>query len=108
MIIKRTFHLIAVKNSSIKGIQTLDGKLSYTLLNPVPPLAGGGIGVTVFTDAEATFVISITKNSARRVGWRVQAAFAIQLHKRDIATLYRIKSFFCVGTIVVNKKKAPC
>ena len=68
MIIKRTFHLIAVKNSSIKGIQTLDGKLSYTLLNPVPPLAGGGIGVTVFTDAEATFVISITKNSARRVG----------------------------------------
>jgi len=60
MNIKRTFHLIAVKNSSIKGIQTLDGKVSYTLLNPN--------WVTGLSDAEGSFIISITKNSARRVG----------------------------------------
>lgn len=86
MIIKRTFHLIAVKNSSIKGIQILDDKVSFTLLNP--------IWVTGFTDAEGSFIISIIKSSERRAGWRVQAIFAIQLHERDIATLYRIKSFF--------------
>jgi hypothetical protein len=42
-IINRTFHLIAVKNSSIKGIQNLDGKVSYTLINPiwVPGLIDG-------------------------------------------------------------------
>jgi hypothetical protein len=97
MIIKITFHLIAVKNSSIKGIQILDDKVSFTLLNP--------IWVTGFTDAEGSFIISIIKSSERRTGWRVQAIFAIQLHERDIATLYRIKSFFGVGTIVVNKKR---
>lgn len=43
MIIKRTFHLIWVKNSSIKGIQILDDN-SIILLNPN--------WVTGFTDAE--------------------------------------------------------
>jgi hypothetical protein len=60
MIIKITFHLIAVKNSSIKGIQILDDKVSFTLLNP--------IWVTGFTDAEGSFIISIIKSSERRTG----------------------------------------
>jgi hypothetical protein len=34
MIIKRTFHLISVTNSNIKGIQILDEK-SIILLNPI-------------------------------------------------------------------------
>jgi len=95
MIIKRTFHLISVTNSNIKGIQILDEK-SIILLNP--------IWVTGFSDAESSFIISIIKSSGRALGWRVQAIFAIKLHGRDIAILHQIKSFFGVGTIVVNKK----
>lgn len=59
IIIKRTFHLISVKNSSIKGIQILDDK-SIILLNP--------IWVTGFTDAEGSFIISIIKSSGRALG----------------------------------------
>lgn len=59
IIIKRTFHLIPVKNSSIKGIQFLDDK-SIILLNP--------IWVTGFTDAEGSFIISIIKSSGRALG----------------------------------------
>lgn len=96
MIMKRTFHTLTVKKNTNKGIQLLDDKISFILNHN---------WVTGFTDAEGSFIISILKNSERTLGWSVKPIFAIQLHERDIDTLHRIKLFFGVGTIIINKKR---
>jgi len=60
--------------------------------------------VTGFSDAESTFVVSISKCSRFlkkkiKTGWRVTISFALQLHKRDLPLLKQIQAFFGVGDI---------
>jgi len=62
--------------------------------------------VTGFTDGEGCFTVKLRKSSLYTVGWRVQAVFAIKLHKRDLDILTRIREFFGVGTVIVNKTEA--
>ena len=50
--------------------------------------------VTGFTDGEGSFMISILKNSERRLGWSVNARFEITLHLRDEDILNRIRVYF--------------
>ena len=50
--------------------------------------------VTGFTDAECSFMISILKDSERRIGWSVGARFEITLHLRDEDLLRKIKNYF--------------
>jgi hypothetical protein len=59
--------------------------------------------VTGFTDAEGCFSIIIeTVNSLK---WKVRISFEINLHEKDIDILYKIKSFFSVGSIYKRPSK---
>ena len=50
--------------------------------------------VTGFTDAEGSFIISVTKSSTNRLGWSTQPYFKISLHKKDLPILKKYKSYF--------------
>ena len=58
--------------------------------------------VTGFIDAEGCFRVKITRNKKYSIGWQLQPIFQICLHKKDLALLKLIKSFFGVGNISVN------
>lgn len=53
--------------------------------------------VTGFTDAEGSFVVSLTKRENGQD--RVKVSFEILLHLKDIVTLYKIQSFLGCGVI---------
>lgn len=55
--------------------------------------------VTGFSDAESSFSVRVTKDSARRTGWRILPIFTIELDGRDTLLLGRVKEFFGVGTL---------
>lgn len=62
--------------------------------------------VTGFADGESCFYISIGKNNKFKTGWKVQAYFQIELHKKDRALLLSIQSFFGgVGRISKHRKE---
>jgi LAGLIDADG endonuclease len=48
----------------------------------------------------------VTNCSTLNVGWRVQARFIVELHIKEISTLYMIQSFFGgIGNLTINTKK---
>lgn len=55
--------------------------------------------ITGFSDAESSFSASIVKKSDRKLSHLVQLYYIINLHKKDLALLYRIQSFFGVGDV---------
>lgn len=55
--------------------------------------------VTGFADAESTFNVLVQPRSDSKTKWRVKAIFAIGLHKKDIAILEDIQTWFGVGRI---------
>lgn len=55
--------------------------------------------ITGFSDAESCFYIKIQKNNKYKTGWQVGAIFNIVLHKKDLAILESIQSYFGVGII---------
>lgn len=68
-------------------------ELSFDLLSPW--------FVSGFVDAEGSFVAIVRKNANSRLGWRVETVFRIGLHKRDLALLKQIQTYFGgVGSIV--------
>jgi len=61
--------------------------------------------VTGFSDAESTFSISCFKDKKLTLGWQIQPAFSIALHKKDLEILLQIQSFFNgVGRIKFENK----
>lgn len=69
--------------------------LAYTL-NP--------LFVTGFTDAEGSFMISFTRSSESRHGFRIRAIFQIELHKKDLELLKSIQAFFQGRGFIVSTK----
>ena len=73
--------------------------------------------VTGFSDAESSFSIKIYKSAPAPQesskhsltfggrGWSINPTFAIELHKKDIAILEEIKSFFGIGTVFIRKTR---
>lgn len=59
--------------------------------------------VTGFVDAEGSFIIIVCRQPGS-TGWRVSPLFTLHLHVKDLALLYKIKSFFGIGKIYVGKK----
>nr|YP_010608723.1 hypothetical protein PNX16_mgp048 [Drechslerella dactyloides]WAN89803.1 hypothetical protein [Drechslerella dactyloides] len=53
--------------------------------------------ITGFTDGEWCFSITIIKNSKFKFGWRVQAKFFINIHKKDQRILDGIQAYFLGG-----------
>jgi hypothetical protein len=64
--------------------------------------------VTGFSDAEGCFSVSIIKNPKYKTGWVIKPCFQIQLHKKDLAILNGLKSYFglAVGDIYEQEKSA--
>lgn len=61
--------------------------------------------VTGFTDGEGCFSLNIHKSTQTKLGWKVQAIFSINLHKRDEAILHQIKATLGVGGIYLRGNK---
>nr|QBM09701.1 hypothetical protein [Dactylella sp.] len=62
--------------------------------------------ITGFSDAESSFVLSISKSSRLRLGWSVVACFQIVLHKKDLNLLYKISEFFGgIGSVTIHKDR---
>jgi hypothetical protein len=62
--------------------------------------------LTGFTDAEGSFVLSITKSNNVKSGWVIKLRFQIHLHKKDLFVLEAIKNFLGVGNTHVSKAGA--
>jgi LAGLIDADG endonuclease len=64
------------------------------------------IYISGFYDAEATFLIAITKRSYLNVVWGVSTIFRIELHSKELPLINLIKSFLKdVGNIDVQKTR---
>ena len=63
--------------------------------------------ITGFTDAEGSFIISITRSENRAIRWRVTPIFSIELHGKDLHLLSKIQSFFGVGNNTTINKNGP-
>lgn len=63
--------------------------------------------ITGFTDAEATFSISIRKSKQLKTGWIVNPVFYLELHRRDMLLLEKIKEYFGVGSIHLRSRDNP-
>ena len=59
--------------------------------------------ISGFTDAEGSFMVSIYESKSRKHGWRVLPVFKISLHKRDKVVINKIKKFFLVGSITIDR-----
>lgn len=73
---------------------------SKTIGTSLPPSAGGRSGLS---DGEGCFHLAFTNNRVYKSGFQIRAVFSIQLHKKDLKLLERIKSYFGVGTILLKK-----
>lgn len=61
--------------------------------------------VTGFTDAEGSFIFSISKRKDSK-SLSVRASFEIGLHIKDIAILHELRDFFGVGRVSIRKSKS--
>ena len=50
--------------------------------------------ITGFSDAEASFGLDFVRKSSSRTGWQILPVFKIHLHKKDLALLQQIQSYF--------------
>ena len=58
--------------------------------------------ITGFTDGEGSWGLSISKDSARKMGYIISPKFTIGLHVNDLALLERIAAQFGVGNISID------
>lgn len=60
--------------------------------------------ITGFSDAEGSFIISISRNETSRLKWRVSAYFSIHVHKKDLLLLNLIQKTLGVGIVRNNNE----
>ena len=58
--------------------------------------------ITGFSDAEASFIVSMYKDDKSKLKWRVNPNFSIHIHIKDIAILESIRDTFGVGKVRKN------
>jgi hypothetical protein len=63
--------------------------------------------ITGFADAEGCFTIIVRKTSTQTLGWKVEANFIINLHKRDVELLKYIQTYFG-GVGRISKERNGC
>jgi hypothetical protein len=61
--------------------------------------------ITGFSDGEASFHISISKNMNYKTGYVVKPIYTIQLHNQDYSLLEQVKNYFQVGTLQTKNNK---
>lgn len=60
--------------------------------------------VTGFSDGDSCFTVSLSKDSQRKLGWRVSASFAIGLDAKDKVLLNQLQAYFGVGKVYKGEK----
>lgn len=58
--------------------------------------------LTGFSDAEASFMILMSRDENSKTGWRITPNFSIHIHNKDIALLANIKCTLGVGKVRKN------
>lgn len=76
----------------------------YIHTNTFKPITLKPYYVTGFSDADASFHLSVLKNKQYKTGYHVLPLFSIQLHIKDLLLLEQIKDYFNVGTVKIKKK----
>lgn len=77
-----------------KPCRNLTSKSNISQLNTLNPWY-----ITGLVDGEGSWVISITKNSKRSLGFHITLSFEIGLHNKDLNILKGLLSYFGVGGI---------
>lgn len=75
------------------------------IINPCSLVALNPLFVTGFSDGEGCFSVSFSKkiNKEKKIFWEIRPDYTIHLHKRDHTILEKLKSFFGVGNIRINR-----
>ena len=83
----------------LPAIQRSAGNINKTLVAPsiINPWF-----ITGFSDAEASFIISMYRDESSKLKWRVTPNFSIHIHIKDIAILESIRDTFGVGKVRKN------
>lgn len=55
--------------------------------------------ISGFVDGEASFIVSVAKNSKYKSGWNVKPKFQLALHNKDASLLIKFQQYFGVGKI---------
>lgn len=90
--------------SSEHNIHTLTQKMQITTKIPSTLPRLHPCYVTGFSDGEASFSVSITKDSSRTIGWRVIPSFQIGTDAKDKDLLFLIQAYFGVGKVYRGEK----
>jgi len=62
--------------------------------------------VTGFTDAEGCFsIIIVIEEGNPSLKWKIRSSFEINLHLKDINILYKIQSYFGIGSVSIRREK---
>lgn len=62
--------------------------------------------VTGFTDAEGCFsIIIVLEEGKPSLKWKIRSSFEINLHLKDIDILYKIQSYFGIGSVSIRREK---
>jgi len=100
-------HLLRPNKKFVPGIRYFSSSNS-SLVKPIVLSLDENMGnlnpnwISGFSDAEASFIVTISKNSNLKSGWTVIPSFQIGLDAKDIRILENIQKFFGVG--VINKR----
>nr|AAB50391.1 intronic endonuclease [Cyclocybe aegerita] len=85
--------------------QLLNKTRSYSTSNsPIQIFPINPWFITGFTDAEGSFMVSITKNENSKLKWGIYPSFAIHIHNKDISLLNQIQKTLGVGNVRKNSK----
>lgn len=95
-------YLIRIPSNHLITLRRPYTSLSTNFLCNLKPLATDSINpwyLTGFSDGESNFTVRVIKSNSVKVGWSVQLVFQIELHKKDLNFLEKIKTFLGVGNI---------
>ena len=94
---KNTKSIVKPFQTKILSVKSNSTKVNHPSLDPN--------WVTGFTDAEGSFGVYISQRKGTKY-WSIVPSFEIGLHSKDLATLYKIKDYFGVGSISIRKTRA--
>lgn len=95
---------VIIKKNIVVGARRFATNKYVENSTQIPAFTLNPLFVTGFTDAEGSFMISFSKSSESRHGFRIRAIFQIELHEKDLELLKAIQAFFQgIGSIVSTK-----
>ena len=101
--LKLSFNMLQCWNSKVKNPSNQYDLKKYStyIPNTINPGVWSGL-----IDGEGSFSIIITKNKARKLGWRAELKFQIGLHTKDLNLLYLLQQHLGgIGSIHLHQNR---